>query len=181
MTNAASRAVGLANGRNPVPIVVPCHRVVGADGTLTGYAGGLERKQALLCSSRRACSDSSPAAGPVCSGTCLGTLGHAHSRDRREELLVVDASTGEPTTRSRPVISQAPRQLARHGAGDLTEDGGRPGGNVGSELQQQQLEVDTPPRTTLDELRRDLCAWRARPAQLPPTRAPGSWPQAPHR
>lgn len=48
MTNAASRAVGVANGRNPIPIVIPCHRVIGADGTLTGYAGGLERKQALL-------------------------------------------------------------------------------------------------------------------------------------
>jgi methylated-DNA-[protein]-cysteine S-methyltransferase len=48
MTNAASRAVGLANGRNPIPIVIPCHRVVGANGTLTGYAGGLERKQLLL-------------------------------------------------------------------------------------------------------------------------------------
>ena len=48
MTNAASRAVGLANGRNPVPIVIPCHRVIGANGTLTGYAGGLERKQTLL-------------------------------------------------------------------------------------------------------------------------------------
>jgi methylated-DNA-[protein]-cysteine S-methyltransferase len=48
MTAAASRAVGLANGRNPIPIVIPCHRVVGANGTLTGYAGGVERKQALL-------------------------------------------------------------------------------------------------------------------------------------
>lgn len=48
MTNAASRAVGLANGRNPIPIVVPCHRVIGANGMLTGYAGGLERKQQLL-------------------------------------------------------------------------------------------------------------------------------------
>ena len=48
MTNAASRAVGLANGRNPIPIVIPCHRVIGADGTLTGYAGGLDRKQLLL-------------------------------------------------------------------------------------------------------------------------------------
>ena len=48
MTPAASRAVGLANGRNPVPIVVPCHRVIGANGTLTGYAGGLPRKQLLL-------------------------------------------------------------------------------------------------------------------------------------
>ena len=47
-TNAASRAVGLANGRNPIPIVIPCHRVIGANGTLTGYAGGLERKQILL-------------------------------------------------------------------------------------------------------------------------------------
>ncbi|MBA2946674.1 methylated-DNA--[protein]-cysteine S-methyltransferase [Streptomyces sp. PSKA28] len=44
----ASRAVGLANGRNPVGIIVPCHRVVGADGSLTGYGGGLERKQQLL-------------------------------------------------------------------------------------------------------------------------------------
>lgn len=47
-TNAASRAVGLANGRNPIPIVVPCHRVVGANGSLTGYAGGMDRKQLLL-------------------------------------------------------------------------------------------------------------------------------------
>lgn len=47
-TSAAARAVGLANGRNPLPIVVPCHRVVGADGSLTGYAGGVERKRFLL-------------------------------------------------------------------------------------------------------------------------------------
>ncbi|TDT31583.1 methylated-DNA-[protein]-cysteine S-methyltransferase [Streptomyces sp. BK208] len=45
---AASRAVGLANGRNPVGIIVPCHRVVGASGDLTGYGGGLERKRRLL-------------------------------------------------------------------------------------------------------------------------------------
>ena len=44
----ASRAVGLANGRNPVSIVVPCHRVIGADGSLTGYGGGLPRKRWLL-------------------------------------------------------------------------------------------------------------------------------------
>ncbi|MGI5960236.1 MAG: methylated-DNA--[protein]-cysteine S-methyltransferase [Massiliimalia sp.] len=44
----ACRAVGMANHRNPLLIVVPCHRVVGADGTLTGYAAGLERKQMLL-------------------------------------------------------------------------------------------------------------------------------------
>lgn len=45
---SASRAVGLANGRNPVSIVVPCHRVIGADGSLTGYGGGMERKRFLL-------------------------------------------------------------------------------------------------------------------------------------
>ena len=42
------QAVGQANGRNPLPIFLPCHRVVGADGTLTGYAGGLELKRYLL-------------------------------------------------------------------------------------------------------------------------------------
>jgi methylated-DNA-[protein]-cysteine S-methyltransferase len=45
---SAARAVGLANGRNPVSVIVPCHRVIGANGTLTGYGGGLERKRALL-------------------------------------------------------------------------------------------------------------------------------------
>ncbi|WP_017236807.1 methylated-DNA--[protein]-cysteine S-methyltransferase [Streptomyces sp. SS] len=44
----ASRAVGLANGKNPVSIIVPCHRVIGAGGSLTGYGGGLDRKQRLL-------------------------------------------------------------------------------------------------------------------------------------
>ena len=47
-TVRAARAVGLANGRNPVAIIVPCHRVVGADGSLTGFGGGLERKRSLL-------------------------------------------------------------------------------------------------------------------------------------
>lgn len=45
---AASRAVGLANGRNPISIIVPCHRVIGANGSLTGYGGGIERKRWLL-------------------------------------------------------------------------------------------------------------------------------------
>lgn len=44
----ASRAVGLANGRNPISIIVPCHRVIGANGSLTGYGGGIERKRWLL-------------------------------------------------------------------------------------------------------------------------------------
>lgn len=44
----AVRAVGAANGRNPIPIIVPCHRVVGSDGSLTGFGGGIERKRWLL-------------------------------------------------------------------------------------------------------------------------------------
>jgi methylated-DNA-[protein]-cysteine S-methyltransferase len=43
-----TRAVGLANGKNPIAIIIPCHRVIGADGKLTGYAGGMKRKQWLL-------------------------------------------------------------------------------------------------------------------------------------
>jgi methylated-DNA-[protein]-cysteine S-methyltransferase len=48
-----ARVVGAANGRNPIAIIVPCHRVIGADGSLTGYGGGLQRKQALLDHERR--------------------------------------------------------------------------------------------------------------------------------
>ncbi|HEY6731083.1 MAG TPA: methylated-DNA--[protein]-cysteine S-methyltransferase [Solirubrobacterales bacterium] len=48
-----ARVVGAANGRNPISIIVPCHRVIGADGSLTGYGGGLDRKQALLDLERR--------------------------------------------------------------------------------------------------------------------------------
>ncbi len=51
---AAVRAVGLANGANPIGIVVPCHRVIGANGSLTGYGGGLERKRWLLNHEKRA-------------------------------------------------------------------------------------------------------------------------------
>jgi methylated-DNA-[protein]-cysteine S-methyltransferase len=46
--SGAARAVGTANGRNPISLVIPCHRVIGADGTLHGYGGGIERKRALL-------------------------------------------------------------------------------------------------------------------------------------
>lgn len=45
---AAVRAVGAANGRNPIPIIVPCHRVIGSDGSLTGFGGGIDRKRWLL-------------------------------------------------------------------------------------------------------------------------------------
>jgi methylated-DNA-[protein]-cysteine S-methyltransferase len=50
---SASRAVGLANGKNPVAVIVPCHRVVGSDGSLTGYGGGLDRKRFLLALEQR--------------------------------------------------------------------------------------------------------------------------------
>ena len=50
----ATRAVGSANGRNPISIIIPCHRVIGADGSLTGYGGGMERKQWLLALEGRA-------------------------------------------------------------------------------------------------------------------------------
>ncbi|HEX7969042.1 MAG TPA: methylated-DNA--[protein]-cysteine S-methyltransferase [Stellaceae bacterium] len=67
---AAVRAVGLANGANPVGIVVPCHRVVGSDGAMTGYGGGIERKRWLLAHERAAhppcaSADTSTDAGPV--------------------------------------------------------------------------------------------------------------------
>lgn len=47
-TGHGARAVGVANGRNPIPVIVPCHRVVGASGAMTGYGGGMERKRVLL-------------------------------------------------------------------------------------------------------------------------------------
>ncbi|MFF2639273.1 methylated-DNA--[protein]-cysteine S-methyltransferase [Streptomyces niveus] len=59
--SGASRAVGLANGKNPVSIIVPCHRVIGSTGSLTGYGGGLDRKQRLLAFEG--------AAGPAPAGT----------------------------------------------------------------------------------------------------------------
>jgi methylated-DNA-[protein]-cysteine S-methyltransferase len=54
---AAVRAVGLANGANPIGVVVPCHRVIGADGSLTGYGGGLDRKKWLLAHERATATD----------------------------------------------------------------------------------------------------------------------------
>lgn len=51
----ASRAVGMANNRNPIAIIIPCHRVIGADGSLTGYGGGLDKKEFLLRHERRTC------------------------------------------------------------------------------------------------------------------------------
>jgi methylated-DNA-[protein]-cysteine S-methyltransferase len=64
---SASRAVGMANGRNPIGIIVPCHRVIGANGKLTGYGGGLPRKEALL-SFEAAVSARGPQPFPGCTG-----------------------------------------------------------------------------------------------------------------
>ena len=65
----ASRAVGAANGRNPLPIVIPCHRVIGSKGTLTGFGGGLEAKAALLrLEQRHAPFCFSPSAAPCAGG-----------------------------------------------------------------------------------------------------------------
>jgi methylated-DNA-[protein]-cysteine S-methyltransferase len=65
---SASRAVGLANGANPLPIIVPCHRVIGADGSLTGFGGGLPVKRKLLALEAMTAGESGPQAalfGPV--------------------------------------------------------------------------------------------------------------------
>jgi methylated-DNA-[protein]-cysteine S-methyltransferase len=56
----ASRAVGLANGRNPIAVIVPCHRVIGANGSLTGFGGGLSRKRWLLDHERAVLGDRAP-------------------------------------------------------------------------------------------------------------------------
>ncbi|AUX25080.1 methylated-DNA--protein-cysteine methyltransferase [Sorangium cellulosum] len=60
--SSASRAVGLANGRNPISVIIPCHRVLGASGALTGYAGGLERKRWLLA--HEGAAGAAPGSGP---------------------------------------------------------------------------------------------------------------------
>ena len=65
---SAVRAVGAANGKNPIGIVIPCHRVIGADGSLTGYGGGLPRKRWLLAHEK--------AELPLESGRPLSSLGH---------------------------------------------------------------------------------------------------------
>lgn len=75
---AAARAVGLANGRNPIGIIVPCHRVVGANGGLTGYGGGLARKEYLLSLERRYV---------LADGHPVGEASHA-SVSRRSRTLV---------------------------------------------------------------------------------------------
>jgi len=71
----ASRAVGLANGKNPLPIIVPCHRVIGANGSLTGFGGGVEIKRKLLTLE-------SANAGAAPNGTQMSLLGEAYRLPR---------------------------------------------------------------------------------------------------
>jgi glutamate---cysteine ligase / carboxylate-amine ligase len=78
-----------------------------------------------------------------------------------EELLVVDAGSGQPSTAADRVIRRAPWRLERVGGEETLRSEDEPGGHVGHELQQQQLEIDTPPRTALADLERDLRAWRS--------------------
>ncbi len=82
----ASRAVGLANGSNPLPIVVPCHRVIGADGSLTGFGGGLEIKRKLLALERamRSCEVGS---------TVWNEFGERHGSSQLKRRLLRPATT----------------------------------------------------------------------------------------
>jgi methylated-DNA-[protein]-cysteine S-methyltransferase len=80
-----ARAVGLANGSNPLPIIVPCHRVIGADGSLTGFGGGLDAKRALLSLEGAA---------------CVADLFAPHAPPRGESLLSYSISRDQ--TRSMP-------------------------------------------------------------------------------
>ncbi len=94
----AARAVGIATGRNPIPIIVPCHRVIGANGTLTGYAGGLETKRALLDLEQAFCPDPRRPRPAVTVANTLGGSSHAAPRRGELEADSIDAS-------SRPVPS----------------------------------------------------------------------------
>lgn len=110
----ASRAVGAANGRNPIAIVVPCHRVIGSDGSLTGFGGGVQRKELLLGLERDV----------------------ARPRMRVYKLLGGDGTTYESTTpgtlapvrrvhaRPLPRVEGRPGRIRRGRSRSLTADGG---------------------------------------------------------
>jgi methylated-DNA-[protein]-cysteine S-methyltransferase len=95
---SACRAVGRANGRNPIAVIVPCHRVVGSDGSLTGYAGGIEMKRALLELEQRGVHASvSAPAGPALRGRV----------EQDQDDLVIAQLGANPTAREgrEPVAS----------------------------------------------------------------------------
>jgi methylated-DNA-[protein]-cysteine S-methyltransferase len=89
------RAVGAAVGRTPVPIVVPCHRVIGADGSLTGYGGGLHRKQALLELESRVRGGAAPA--PVWAGRQLSLLAWPSSAQADSRGPIVSPASSRAT------------------------------------------------------------------------------------
>jgi O6-methylguanine-DNA--protein-cysteine methyltransferase len=92
------RATGAANGRNPVSIVIPCHRIVGANGALTGYAGGLERKRWLL-EHERAAVGAANARNPIAIvvpchrviGADGSLTGYAGGLERKQALLELES------------------------------------------------------------------------------------------
>jgi methylated-DNA-[protein]-cysteine S-methyltransferase len=83
---AAARAVGAAVGRNPVSIVVPCHRVLGRDGSLTGYAGGIDRKRALLALEAGMADSAPPDPAPTLASSAKA-LPAPRTRDAQRSLL----------------------------------------------------------------------------------------------
>jgi methylated-DNA-[protein]-cysteine S-methyltransferase len=85
---SASRAVGRANGRNPVSIIVPCHRVIGANGTLTGYAGGVDKKQWLLAWER--------SATVAAHGDLFAAAGLSPDNSTDNRLPSIPATSGKP-------------------------------------------------------------------------------------
>jgi methylated-DNA-[protein]-cysteine S-methyltransferase len=93
----AVRAVGLANGANPISVIVPCHRVIGANGTLTGYAGGLARKRWLLEHEGVQLS-----AADARSRTNQNTLGPADSRSANQSARPTEADSRSATLSARP-------------------------------------------------------------------------------
>lgn len=99
---AAVRAVGLANGANPISIVVPCHRVIGADGSLTGYGGGLHRKRWLLEHERR----SRPAVGPWYSSTSKSAVSATHLSGEQRVFATLELPFAEAISDSEPAKSR---------------------------------------------------------------------------
>jgi methylated-DNA-[protein]-cysteine S-methyltransferase len=94
----ASRAVGAANGRNPIAIVIPCHRVIGASGALTGYGGGLDRKVWLLEHERRVQDGSAESVGATETASSLfGTMLSSHGSRGRIEYQTLRLGVRKPS------------------------------------------------------------------------------------
>ena len=121
----ACRAVGLANGRNPIAVIVPCHRVIGANGTLTGYGGGLDRKAWLLDHERRV-RGGTASARTRCGGSVGGVDAFGQAQVRRhdfehgyEVLPLVDVETPADLLLGRHGQVRGPGQHLPAGSGQL--------------------------------------------------------------